>query len=166
MGRFVDGEAAERSQFDNLREPAIDGFQPLERIIQRKHGYPVGPSRLDSFVDRHALHAAAAFARVVPTGAVDQDPPHDLRGNAEEMSSTPPIDLPLIDEPQVCLVDERRRLQGVPQPLAAKLAPRDMAQLAIHERQQLIERTVIPAAPVVEQRRDVLRRGRHCIPKG
>ena len=44
------------------------------------------------------------------TDVVDKDPPHDLRGNTKEVRSTPPIDVALIDESQIRLVDERRRL--------------------------------------------------------
>ena len=122
VSRFFDGEPAKRAEFHDLRQAAIDGFQALERIIQREHGYLVGNGRLDSLIDRHALDTIAPLARVVATGVVDEDPPHDLCGDTKEMRSTPPIDLPLIDESQVRFVDERRRLQGVAHPLAAKLA--------------------------------------------
>ena len=100
----------------------------------------------------------------MPTGAVDQDPAHDLCGDTKEVSPVPPIDLPLIDESQVGFVDERRRLQRVPGPLATQLAPGDAAQLGIYERQQLVEGTVIPPTPIIEQRRDVRRWGHHQLP--
>jgi hypothetical protein len=76
----------------------------------------------------------------------------------------PPIDLPLIDESQVGFVDERRRLKRVPGPLATQLSPGDAAQLGIYEWQQLVEGTVIPPTPLVEQRRDVRRWGHHQLP--
>jgi hypothetical protein len=162
---FFDGETAKRPQFHNLREAAIDAFQTSERIIQREHGYLVGCCLLNGLVDRHALHTIAALDSVVTTSVVDEDAPHDLCGDTKEMSPTPPIDLPLIDKSQICFVDERRRLQGVPRPLATKLAPGDTAQLGIHERQQLIESAVVPATPIVEQRRDVRGRGHHNLSK-
>ena len=51
--------------------------------------------------------------RVLPratTGMVDQDSTHDLGGNAEEVRLVLPIHLALIGEPEVCLVDEGRRV--------------------------------------------------------
>ena len=112
------------------------------------------------------MDTTTPFVRVVATGVVDEDPPHDLCGDTKEMRPTPPIDLPLIDESQIHFVDERRRLQRVPHPLAAKLAARNAAQLGIHQRQYLIECTVIPAIPIVEQRRDVRRCGHHYLVEG
>ena len=75
------------------------------------------------------------------TGVVDEDPPHDLCGDTKEMRPILPIDLALVDESQVHLVDERRRLQGVARPLVTKLARGNAAQLGVDEWQQLIECT-------------------------
>jgi hypothetical protein len=91
----------------------------------------------------------------VTPGVIDQDPAHDLRRRAKEMRPILPIDLPLIDEPQVHLVNQRRRLQGVVSPLAAKLAPRDATEFRVDQWQQLIERTAVAATPRAKQRRDV-----------
>ncbi len=134
-------------------------------MIQREHGYLAGCRLLHSLIDRHARDTLAALGRIVATGVVDEDPPHDLCGDPEEMRPIPPIDLALIDESQIRFVDERRRLQGVARPLTTKLAPRDAAQLGVHERQQLIERTVIPATPLIEQRRDIPRGAHYIVPK-
>ena len=157
MSGLLDGEPAKRAQLHDFREAVVDHFQALEGVIQREHGYLLGNDRLYSLFERHALDTIASLACVVATGVVDEDPPHDLYGDPKEMSSTLPIDLPLIDESQIGFVDERRRLQSMPHPLAAKLARCDAAQLGIDERQQLIEGTVIPATPIIEQRRDVPR---------
>jgi hypothetical protein len=78
----------------------------------------------------------------------DEDPTHDLRGDTKEMSPVTPIAVALIDESQIGLVDECRRLQGVAHPLMPKLPLRDPAQLGVNERQQLIECAAIPATPV------------------
>jgi hypothetical protein len=78
----------------------------------------------------------------VPAGVVDWDPANDLRGHTKEMCPILPIDLALVDEPQVHLVNKRRRLQGVVGPFAPKLARGNAAELRIDEWQQLIERTL------------------------
>jgi hypothetical protein len=56
-------------------------------------------------------------------GMVDENAAHDLCGDTKEVRPVLPIDLPLIHEPQVRLVDERRRLQAVPRLRGAAGAP-------------------------------------------
>ena len=87
-------------------------------------------------------------------GVIDQDPAHDLRRHAEKVRPILPIDLPLVDEPEVHLVDQGRGLQGVVGPLAPKLARRHATELRVDQRQQLIERSLVAATPIAEQRRD------------
>jgi hypothetical protein len=94
----------------------------------------------------------------VTTGVIDQDPAHDLRRNTKKMRSILPIDLALVDEPDVRLMNKGRRLQGVVGPLVPKLARGHAAELRIDEWQQLIERSPVAATPLAEQRRDVARR--------
>ena len=162
--RLFDGEPAKRAEFHDLREAVIDGFQALERIdpARARISRRVPAVSTASSSDTHWT-PSPALARVVATGVVDEDPPHDLCGDAKKMGPIPPIDMALIDEAQIRFVDERRRLQSMAHPLMTKLAPRDPAQLGIHQRQQLIESTVIPAAPIIEQRRDIRRRGHHYL---
>ncbi len=81
----------------------------------------------------------------------------------KEMCPVLPIDPLLVDEAQIRFVDEGGRLQAVAGPLATELTPGNAAQLGVDERQQLIESTVIPVSPIVEQGRDVRRRGPHRL---
>jgi len=93
---------------------------------------------------------------------VNRTSAHHLRGDSEEVRPAPPVHLALIDEPQVRLVNQRRRLERVPLSLSTKLPPRDTAQFLIHEWQQLIEGARVSTTPVVEQRRDVRGRAHRC----
>ena len=86
-----------------------------------------------------------------------------LRGDTKEMRPILPVDLALIDEPDVHLVHKGGRLQGVVGPLAPKLARRDAPELRIDERQQLIERSPVAATPIAEQCRDVARRDHRSL---
>jgi len=83
-----------------------------------------------------------------------------LRRDAKEMRSILPIDLALVDEPDVHLVHKGRRLQGVVGALVPKPARRHAAELRINERQQLIERSPVAATPIAEQRSDIASRQR------
>jgi hypothetical protein len=94
----------------------------------------------------------------VTTSVIDQDPAHDLRGNTKEMRSILPIALALVDEPDVRLMNQSRRLQGVVGTLAAKLTRGNAPELRIDEWQQLTKSSPVAPTPVAEQRRDVGRR--------
>src|SRR5512134_1048529 len=99
------------------------------------------------------------------TGVIDQDPAHDVRGDTKEMRPILPIDLALVDEPDVHLMNKGRRLQGVVGPLLPKLARGHAAELRIDEWQQLIERSPVAATPIAKQCRDVARRDHRSLLK-
>jgi hypothetical protein len=82
---------------------------------------------------------------------IDQDPPHELRGESDELRTALPGNVPLIDQPQVSLMNQGRTLQGVICPLGAQLPVGKPAELAINERHQLAERTLVAGGPVDEQ---------------
>ena len=84
---------------------------------------------------------------------VDQDAPHQLGGNAEEVSAILPGHPLLADQPHVGFVDERRGLKRVPRALIAHVGGGDPAQLVVHERRQLLESIAISAAPLLQKGR-------------
>src|SRR5262249_19016506 len=90
-----------------------------------------------------------------PTRVVEQDAPHDLRGNGKKMGAVLPVDAPLIDQLQIGFVDEDGRLNGAVAPLARGAARRDDAQLVVDERNETIEGLTVPALPVAKQTCDV-----------
>jgi hypothetical protein len=80
-------------------------------------------------------------------GMIDQDAPHHLTRDSEELPAVLPHDLPLIDQPQICLVHEGRRLQRVPAAFAAQLPSRPPAQVLIHDRHELVAGGGIASTP-------------------
>ena len=64
-------------------------------------------------VDRDASPLAGPLGHLPRPGPIDEDAPHDLRRHAKELAAVLPHDTTLIDQPQVRLVHERRRLQGI-----------------------------------------------------
>ena len=64
----------------------------------------------------------------------------------------------LSDKLKIRLVDERGGLQGVPLSFAAHIIVRQAMQFGLHQRNQLIERGRVSAAPVHEKLRDLLLR--------
>ena len=80
-------------------------------------------------------------------GVIDQDMAHRLRRDTEEMGAVLPFDLALVDEPEVCLADERRRLQWVAGRFAPHVAASHLPQAFIDHRHQVIERVAPAIAP-------------------
>src|SRR2546421_12243469 len=63
-----------------------------------------------------------------------------------------------VDEPQVRLVDESRRLQRVTRALPFQTTPRNLVQLAVHERNELLEGGLVALSPGDQQCRNVVHR--------
>ena len=80
--------------------------------------------------------AAAALDAALAAGVVDQDLPHRQRRRAVKVRRPVAHDGRMIPQLQVGLVDQRRRLQGMPGRLRLKSGLRDDTQLLIHLRRQ------------------------------
>jgi hypothetical protein len=93
---------------------------------------------------------------------INHDASHQLRGNGEKMWSVLPARMCLVDKLKIRLVDEHGGLQGVPLSFAAHIIVRQPMQFGLHQRNQLIERARVSAAPVHSKLSDGLlhRRGR------
>ena len=86
---------------------------------------------------------------------VDEHVSHDLRGDGKEVGAVVQRDAALIDQPQVNLVDEHRGLERVARTLTHHVAPRETAQLVVHERHELVECGLVTRAPVAQELRHV-----------
>jgi hypothetical protein len=86
---------------------------------------------------------------------IDEDAAHQLGRDSEEVRAAGEARLPLIDELEVRLVDECRRLQGVAGALAPQVARGQAPQLRVDERHQLVERARVAAAPTLQKYGDV-----------
>ena len=72
-----------------------------------------------------------------------------------------------VDQPEVRLVDERRRLKAVALPFAGHARVGDAVEFPLHERNEPTEGGIVPLAPGEEQRRDVVvghRNARSLLP--
>jgi hypothetical protein len=158
MRGFLDRESAKRAKLDDPRQLSVDLGQAIERMVQGEDGYLVGRGDVLGFIQGHTAHTLAPFVRAMTTSVVDEDAAHDLRRDTKEVRAILPIDLALVDEPEVRLMNQGRRLQRVVRTLAPKLACGHPAKLRVDEWQQLTERSPVATTPIAEQRRDVWRR--------
>ncbi len=156
IGRLFDRQAAERSQLDDLCLLRVDFAKPREQLVDGDHGQLAGRCILPCLFQRQRADATPPFARLMSARVIDQDASHQLRSNPEKVGAVVPVHLPLIDQLEVRLVDQRSRLQGVLGPNGRQRAARDPAQLSVNERHEPIARGCIAVTPVDQESRDVV----------
>jgi hypothetical protein len=127
----------------------------VERVVEH-HEIEICAGRREPkrAVERHANVFAAAFVGAMRPGVIHKDAAHDARGHREEMGAILPIDPRCVDQPEIGLIGESRRLKGVPGTLAPHVTSGQPPQFLVDERRQLIERLLTPTTPRAEQTRD------------
>ena len=86
----------------------------------------------------------AALRRVPRAGVIHQDPPHGLGSRAEKMGPILPLHLGAAHQAEICLVDQRGRLQGVIGPLPPHGGLGDAVELLIEQGQEPVHRDGVP----------------------
>src|SRR6476660_7388410 len=82
---------------------------------------------------------------------VHENVPHDASGNRQEMRPVLPRNILGIDQAQIGFIDERRRLKAVPGTLSCHAPSRDLVELPLYERNQLVEGGRVPLTPFQAQ---------------
>src|SRR5881409_22674 len=90
---------------------------------------------------------------------VNHDAPHQLRGRCDIVAPALPDRLRIIDQPQIGFVENGGGLQGVSGALPAHVMVSEPVQFGLHQREQLLQRSLVSAAPVAEQMGDLWSRG-------
>ncbi len=112
-------QAAEVAQLNDLAAARIHFRKTLQSFVQTNHFRSRGARNGGGFVERDLLRAAAAFCIGMTARVIDQNTPHDLCRDGEEVRTIGPVHVSLIDEANVSLVDQRGSLQCVALPFPA-----------------------------------------------
>src|SRR5205085_5796995 len=152
------GEPAEETALPDAHQPLVERAQTPERFVEcdedvralvgrrlRPAPYSVFKT-LNSGVDRNQLVDTQSLGTALTPCVIDQHAAHDRRRHREEMCAVVPINAPLLDEPEIRLVDERGGAQRVALALAMELPVGDRPELGVHERDESIPRGPIVAA--------------------
>ena len=97
-----------------------------------------------------ALDSIPAIFGLTQSGrerAVVEDSAHQTGGERKEVRAVAPLRVLHVDEAQVGLVDERRRLQYVVHPLAGHRALRESPEPGATRGPGQLERTLVPSTP-------------------
>jgi hypothetical protein len=137
----------------------IDLFERVEGFIQRQQ--IVGRLRRDnvSFVDLQQLWIVAALACAATARSIDEDLPHQPRGDGVEMRAILPLETPDVQQPQVGFVDECRGLQRLARALVRHLSFGQPGELLVDDRNQGREGVFVARAPGMQQFRHTVLAG-------
>jgi hypothetical protein len=133
-------------------------FAGLELVEARREppGFPRRRRRSrNHLVQRDRGFRLRPLLGELPPRAIDENPAHAPRGDAEEVASVLPLDLRLVDQAQVGLVDERGHLQRLIAALAPHVGSGNLAKLAVDGGEQAVARIGVALAPRLEHLRDV-----------
>ena len=129
----------------------------------RSSGVSLATGRFWSNVTRWS--APPRFWLFARPGEIDEHAAHQPGGHREEVRAILPLDPPDINQPEVDLVDERGGLEHVVRTLAGHVPLRDASQLAVDEREQLLDGPVVARSPFDEKGGHVARARRlHDFP--
>ena len=92
---------------------------------------------------------------------VDQQIAHDLRRHAEEVRAAFPGSILFAREAHVSFMHQGRSLQGVAGFLRAHAPPRHTPKIVVYDRDQPLQRILVPPAPRGEQRGHISRHLAH-----
>ena len=147
---LLDREPAEIAQLHDARLLGIELFEVREGGVE---AYDIEVRAVLRNVDAGERHpdAAVALGSVASPRVIDEDIAHEPRDDADEMSAVLPVHACDTAQPQVGLVDEGGRLQGVIATFVGELSAGDRTQLGIDGIDQAIARAGIARSPRLEQ---------------
>jgi hypothetical protein len=138
FGGFRRRHADKETQLDDLGLNRTAGGQPVERVIDRQEMVLVGRHGDFHIFNIYALQAAAVTAGEFAAGVVNEEMAHGLGGGGEEMGAIFEGRVVAADEAQPNLMHQSGGLEGVTCGAVGHLIRRELAQLRINQRQQLI----------------------------
>ena len=156
LGCLVFGESSEEATLDHTAQPLIDFRQGDECFVQ-------GEQKVSAlFDDERRIREAylsgsvSALVRTVASCVIHEDPAHGLGRDSKEMRPVHPLHASLVDELEVCLMNQRARVERVPVPLAPELPVRDSPQLLVDKGEKLVGCVSFPCAPCEQEAGDGL----------
>src|SRR5262245_58701444 len=111
----------------------------------------------------HVDYLTPSLRRLARASDIDQDPPHQLGADCEEMGPARPADSPNIDEPDVQLVDEGRRLKCGIRLFAGHVVVGESVEFSVDERYQSVARALVASRPGLQESGHFRRRRNRSI---
>ena len=143
---FFDGKTAEKSQLDNAALLRIKFGQFVQSVVESDHVDAPGLER-QSVIQRQSV-ASIPLGGIAAARVLDQNLPHQLGADGQEMLAVLELSCPLFLQAQIRLVHQGGALQSVVRAFVPQVMMRHPPQLVIDERKHLTQRLVVTGVPV------------------
>ena len=140
MRGLFEREPAEEPKLRNLRVARVECRQPRERRVEIQEIDIARMAPHVGFIEIEPVPSSRPLLHLPGAGVIDQDAAHQLGRHREEVRTVLPHGAPLIDETEIGLVHEGRRLQRVVRALAPKAQGGAPPQLAVDGGHQFVAR--------------------------
>ena len=111
LGRLLDTQAAEVTQFDDAGFARIEFGQQIERLIQGQNVDSTSLRPEEHLIQRHALRIAAALAIRTAARMVYQNSAHHLRAEGQKVRTVLTLDAAGSNQLEVGFIGQGSRLQ-------------------------------------------------------
>jgi hypothetical protein len=146
----AEAAAPRLERYTELDEGPLAETEPRYRNVG--YGATSSPTRL---VTWEPSRVTAALLVVPRARVVNENAAHHPRGHGEEVRAVMPCHGLAVDQADIGLVDESRRLEAVPHTLARHAGSRDAMELVVDERNQLLEGALVALSPSEQQSGDL-----------
>jgi hypothetical protein len=150
IGYFILRKAAEVIELYDFALSRIQVRQLIERLIQQQEVTVAWFDRAEPVIDCHSECRIGSLGGSVRPRVIHEDPAHHLRSDREEVDTVLPIHA-LIHQPQIRLVNQRRRLKSMVVPLVPKISGRPASELLINQGQEIVLRVSVASRPRLKQ---------------
>ena len=129
-GGLLDRQTGKESELDDAAFPLVVHGQRLERIVEGDEvGVTCGGTE-PRLVERDSARSATPLLIAARAGEIHEDLAHDARRYGKEVGAVLPLDLLDVNQAEVSLVDERRRLKAMAWALSSHLPASEPVKLA------------------------------------
>ena len=153
-----DRHAGEVPEPDQLGRSGVDIRQLPEHLVEGEQvaGVFVGfLSGNEIEVERHAGSASSVLDSTLATGVLDQNPPHRLGGDGEEVAAAVPRLANLgPDDAQIRFVNQHRGLERLPRTLPSQSLCGEPSQFVVDQREQVVGRLLFAATECIQDSSD------------
>lgn len=153
LRRLVVRESTEVVKFDCFRLAFIQLLQTRERVIEFDQVSIRFGREQQRTIEGDAGGTAASFGTPSCLCVIDQDAPHDARGDGKEMGPTRPLHIG-IDESEKGFVDERSGLQRVAGIFGTEVPFGQAVEFVVDVGEKLVARNGVTLAPGEEEATD------------
>jgi hypothetical protein len=135
LGGLFRADAAIETQLYHSASSRVHGGKRLESVVEGQQLLTAIARRVQGFFPRAAgSRRAATLSGAVTVRVINQDAPHQLRGQGEELRAILPTDTRSGTEPQPRLIDQGRGLEGAAWALLAHVTVGEAMELVMDER--------------------------------